>query len=102
MRIDQGPSLAEIRSSAENGAVVEFGNRNGERVRGRVLEGRLDPGIGRVNLVLEEDRTGLIWFARYRWASIHCATGDIITWNLKSDELEELSGNDHWRKCVGE
>lgn len=102
MRIDRGPSLAEIRSSAENGTVVEFGNCNGERVRGRVLEGRLDPGIGRVNLVLEGDRTGLIWFARYRWASIRCATGDIVTWNLKRHELEDLNGNDQWRKCSGE
>ncbi len=102
MRIDRGPSLAEIRSSAENGTIVEFSNSNGERVRGRVLEGRLDPGVGRVNLVLEEGRTGLIWFARYRWASIRCATGDIITWNLKRDELEELTGNDQWRICAGE
>ena len=94
--------MAEIRSSAENGMVVEFGNRNGERVRGRVLEGRLDPEIGRVNLVLEEDRTGLIWFARYRWASIRCATGDIITWHLKRYELEDLTGNDQWRKCTSE
>ena len=102
MRIDRGPSLAEIRSSVENGTVVEFGNRSGERVRGRVLEGRLDPGIGRVNLTLEEDPTGLIWFARYRWGSIRCSTGDIATWNLKRHELEELNGNGRWQKCVGE
>lgn len=102
MRIDRGPSLAELRLSAEDGTIVEFRNMNGERVRGRVLDGRLDAGIGRVNLVLEEDGTGLIWFARYRYGSIRCASGDIVTWNLKRHELEDLSRNSRWRKVVGE
>ena len=53
MRIDKGPTLAELRMSAEIGTSVEFQNVNGERVRGRVLDGKLDAGIGRVNLVLE-------------------------------------------------
>lgn len=102
MRIDQGPSLAELRLSSENGTVVEFRNFNGKRVRGRVLDGRLDAGAGRVNLVLEEDHTGLVWFARYRWGSVGCASGDIVTWNLKRTELEDLARNGQWRQCVGQ
>jgi hypothetical protein len=88
--------------SAEIGTSVEFQNVNGERVRGRVLDGKLDAGIGRVNLVLEEDRTGLIWFARYRWGSVGCVSGDIVTWNRKRQELEDLAWNNQWRKCAGE
>jgi len=102
MRIDRGPGLAELQLSVENGTIVEFRNASGERVRGRVLEGKLDPGMGRVSLVLEEDRTGLIWFARYRWGSIRCASGDIITWSLKRHELIDLAWNGQWRKCAGE
>ncbi len=102
MRIDRGPSLDELRLSAEAGSVVEFRNGNGDRIRGRVLDGRLDPGIGRVNLVLEEDRTGLIWFARYRKISLACVSGDIVTWNLKRRDLEDLAWNSLWRKCAGQ
>jgi hypothetical protein len=102
MRIDRGPGLAELQLSVENGTIVEFRNVNGERVRGRVLEGRLDPNVGRVNLVLEEDGTGLIWFARYRWGFRGCASGDIITWRLKRHELVDLAWNDQWPKCAGE
>lgn len=102
MRIDRGPSLVELRRSVESGVIVEFRNVNGERVRGRVLDGKLDAGIGRVNLVLEEDRTGIIWFARYRWASVACASGDIITWNLRRHEVEDLAWNGEWKKCAGE
>lgn len=102
MRIDRGPGLAELQLSAENGTIVEFRNVSGERVRGRVLEGKLDPGMGRVSLVLEEDRTGLIWFARYRWGSVRCASGDIVTWSLKRHELIDLAWNGQWRKCACE
>ncbi len=102
MRIDRGPSLSEITSSAGNGAIVEFRNVDGGTVRGRVLNGKLDPGIGRVALVLEEEGTGLIWFARYRYGRLSCSSGDIITWNLKSCELVDLAGEILWRKCSGE
>lgn len=53
MRIDQGPSLAEIRQSAENGTAVEFCNRNGEgagtraRRQTRPRDRSCEPGPGR-------------------------------------------------------
>jgi len=102
MRIDGGPSLAEIRLSITEGTIVTFFNKSGERLRGRVLDAKLDPGIGRVSLVLEEEKNRLIWFARYRFGSIRCATGDIVTWNLRRNEIQNISDGSQWQKCAGE
>jgi hypothetical protein len=67
-----------------------------------VVEAKLDPGIGRVALVLEEEQTGLVWFARYRYGRIGCCTGDIATWKLRRCDIEKLTNGDLWRKCAGE
>lgn len=90
MRIDRGPTLDEIRDSVANGTLVTFSNVNGEQVRGGVLDAKLDRGIGRVSLVLEESETGLVWFARYRYGNVRWSCGDIGTWNLKRTEIEHL------------
>ena len=102
MRIDRGPSLSEIRMSVIEGIIVEFANENGEQVRGKVVEAKPDQGVGRVALVLEEDQTGLIWFARYRYGRIECGAGDIATWKLRRCDIENLTNGDLWRKCAGE
>ncbi len=90
MRIDRGPTLDEIRESVQNGAIVTFSNVNGEKVRGRVIDAKLDHGIGRVSLMLEEYDTGLVWFARYRYGNVRWSCGDIGTWHLKRSEIEDL------------
>jgi len=102
MRIDSGPTLADIRSSTMYGTIVIFFNSCGEQVRGKVLDAKLDPGLGRVALVLEEEKTGLIWFARYRYCSSRCTSGDIVTWNLRRNEIENVANGSLWQKCSGE
>jgi hypothetical protein len=101
MRIDRGPSLAEIRASVAKGAIVTFSNVHGEQVRGKVLDAKVHPGTGRVALMLEEERTGLIWFARYRYGSVRWSCGDIATWNLTRSEIENLPEDVAAFKCYG-
>ncbi len=91
MRIDRGPSLDEIKSSFMNGTIVTFTSMHGDRIRGTVLDAKLDPGIGRVALMLEEEKSALIWFARYRYGSVRWQCGDIGTWNLRRSDIENLS-----------
>ena len=91
MRIDRGPTLEEIRSSVENGRIVSFRCMSGEEVRGNVLDAKLDHAIGRVALVMEQQNTGLIWFARYRYGSVRWQCGDLSTWNLRRGDIEEVS-----------
>jgi hypothetical protein len=102
MRIDGSPSLAEIRSSIMDGTVVVFFNHCGEQVRGKVLDAKLDPEVGRVALALEEERTGLVWFARYCYGSVRCASGDIVTWNLRRNQIENMANGSLWQRCSGE
>lgn len=91
MRIDHGPSLEDIRCSVMDGRIVTFISMHGDKVRGKVLDAKLDPGIGRVALTLEEEQTGLIWFARYRYGSVRWQCGDICTWHLRRSDIEDLS-----------
>lgn len=91
MRIDRGPSLEDIRCSVMDGRIVTFLSMHGDKVRGKVLDAKLDAGIGRVALTLEEEQTGLIWFARYRYGSVRWQCGDISTWHLRRSDIEDLS-----------
>jgi hypothetical protein len=102
MRIDAGPSLSEIKLSITRGTTVMFYNSLGEQVRGKVLYAMLDPGAGRVASVLEEEKTELIWLARYRYGAVGRACGEIVPWKLRRNEIDNSANGSLWRKCSGE
>ena len=100
MRIERGPSLEDIRQSAENGTIVEFADGNGRQVRGRVVDSQLGAGIGRVKIALVEERTGLVWFSRYHYGALGRPAGEISPANLKRADIKGLTNGDLWDKVT--
>jgi|GEM_PF-1000904 len=90
MRIDYGPDFDEIRDSVENGTVVTFGNTAGENLRCVVLDAKMDCESGRAALTVEEQGTDTVYFARYSYRGGRRSCGDLVTWRLKLNEMEEL------------
>jgi hypothetical protein len=90
MRIDYGPNFDEIRDSIHNGTVVTFGSSRGEKLRCVVLDAKMDHGSGRAALTVEEQNTSTIYFARYICRAGRNSCGDLVTWRLKLNEMEEL------------
>jgi hypothetical protein len=90
MRIDYGPDFDEIRDSIQNGTVVTFGSSSGETVRCVVLDAKMDHTSGRAALMLEEQSTSNVYFARYTHTGGRWSCGDLVTWRLKLHEIEEL------------
>lgn len=90
MRIDYGPNFDEIRDSIENGTVVTFGSTRGEQVHCIILDAKLDGESGRAALTVEEQGTATVYFVRYSRRGQRHACGDLVTWRLKLNEIEEL------------
>lgn len=90
MRIDFGPDLNEIRESVENGKTVTFRNMQGDQVCGIVVDAKVDPELGRTALTVEESNSGTVYFARYTYQSEKRSCGDIVTWHLKLEDIQEL------------
>jgi len=90
MRIDSGPSFDEIRDSVENGKVVSFRSIRGEEVRGVVLDAKVDPERGRAVLMVEEQSTGTVHFARYTHRGGRWSCGDVVSWHLTRSAIQEL------------
>jgi hypothetical protein len=88
--IDYGPDFDEIRDSIQNGTVVTFGSSSGEKVRCVVLDAKMDHSSGRAALMLEEESTSNFYFARYTHTGGRWSCGDLVTWRLKLNEIEEL------------
>ena len=81
MRIDSGPNFDEIKDSVENGNVVTFRNNAGEEVRCVVVDAKVDPENGRAALMVEEQATGAVYFARYNHRGGRSSCGDLVTWH---------------------
>lgn len=90
MRIDQGPTLEEIRESVRTGKVLRFTTVHGEEMRGVAVSARIDHQSGRVMLVLEEAATGMLAFARYLRRGQRWSCGDIVLWRVGRSQVEEL------------
>jgi hypothetical protein len=90
MRIDYGPDFDEIRDSVENGTVVTFGTTGGGKVRGIVVDAKVDPERGRAALTVEEETTGAVYFARYTHRGGRWSCGDIVSWRMKLSDIEDL------------
>jgi|BogFormECP12_OM1_1039635.scaffolds.fasta_scaffold115235_2 hypothetical protein len=90
MRIDCGPNFDEIRDSIENGKVVTFRSNRGEEVHGVVVDAKVDPEKGRATLMVEEQTTGAVYFARYSHPGGRCSYGDLVSWHLTRDAIQEL------------
>lgn len=90
MRIDYGPNFDEIRDSVENGTIVTFGNANGESLNCVVLDAKMDCESGRAALTVEEQGTDTVYFVRYNYRGGRRSCGDLVTWRLKLNEMEEL------------
>lgn len=90
MRIDSGPNFDEIRDSVENGNVVTFRSMRGEEVRGVVVDAKVDAEEGRAALMVEEQTTGAVYFGRYSHRGGRLSCGDLVSWHLRRDAIEEL------------
>ena len=90
MRFDSGPNFDEIRDSIENGKVVTFRSIRGEEVRGVVVDAKVDPEKGRAALMVEEQTTGAVYFARYSHLGGRYSCGDLVSWHLTRDAIQEL------------
>jgi len=90
MRIDRGPNFDEIRDSVRSGNIVTFRSIGGEEVRGVVVEAKVDRETGRAALMVEEHITGQVYFARYSPRSGRCSCGDLVSWRLRRNAIEEL------------
>lgn len=90
MRIDYGPNFDEIRDSIQNGTVVTFGSTRGEQVRCIILDAKLDRESGRAALMVEEKGSATVYFVRYSHRGQRRACGDLVTWRLKLNEIEDL------------
>lgn len=89
MRIDQGPTIEEIRQSVRTGRVVKFWNVHGKEIRGVVLSARFDHELNRAVLVLEEEDSHMLCFVRYRYVG-RWSCGDIVKWQVQRNQIEEL------------
>lgn len=90
MRIDYGPNFDEIRDSIKNGTVVVFGNTAGDRLRCVVLDAKIDCESGRAALTVEEQDSATVYFGRYSHRGEKKCCGDLVTWRLRRNEIEEL------------
>lgn len=90
VRIDFGPNFDEIRDSIKNGTVVTFGGTCGEELTGVVLDAKLDLESGRASLTVEEQKTSTVYFARYSRRDAGRSCGDLVTWRLRLNEIEDL------------
>lgn len=90
MRIDCGPSFEEIRDSIQNGTVVTFRSNRGEQLHGVILDAKLDRESGRAALMVEELGTATVYFGRYSYRGERRCCGDLVTWRLNLNEIEEL------------
>jgi hypothetical protein len=90
LRIDSGPNFDEMRGSVENGSVVTFRSGGDQEVRGVVADAKVDPGRGRAGLMVEEQITGAIYFARYSHGDGRSACGELVGWHLTRCAIEEL------------
>ncbi len=89
MRIDQGPTIEEIRQSVSTGKLVKFSNIHGKEIRGVVLSAQFDHELDRGVLVLEEESTRLLCFVRYRCFR-RGSCGDLVKWQVERNQIEEL------------
>ncbi len=89
MRIDKSPAIEEIRQSIRTGKVVKFCNNHGKEIQGVVLSALLDHELNRAVVVLEEQDTRMLFFARYRHLG-RWTCGDIVKWQVERNQIEEL------------
>jgi hypothetical protein len=55
-----------------------------------VVDAKVDYEEGRAALMVEEQTTGAVYFARYSHRGGRLSCGDLVTWHLTRDAIKEM------------